>query len=140
MPKSKKPPVHNRREQERAARELATMIDREVERRLGPRSTFLQRNLMAAEIMREGLHRREGEDLQRMTTDEEEVDEEDVASDRLPRRPPPPPPRTRRRSTRKTVAGDVCRSARRPRTSGAGDRTRSPNPSTGEPASTTGRR
>lgn len=32
---------------------------------------------MAAEIMREGLHRREGEDLQRMTTDDEELDEED---------------------------------------------------------------
>lgn len=44
MPKTKKPPVQNRREQERAARELATMIDREVERRLGPKSTFLQRN------------------------------------------------------------------------------------------------
>ena len=86
MPKTKKPPVQNRREQERAAQELATMIDREVERRLGPKSTFLQRNLMAAEIMREGLHRREGEDLQRMTTDEEEVDEEDGRWRRLPQR------------------------------------------------------
>lgn len=81
MPKSKKPSVQK---QERAARELAAMIDREVARRLGPKSTFLQRNLMAAEIMREGLHRREGEDLQRMTTDEEEVDEEDGRWRRLP--------------------------------------------------------
>ncbi|MBX3275249.1 MAG: hypothetical protein KF729_33595, partial [Sandaracinaceae bacterium] len=72
-----KPPVQSARAKERSVDKLAAMIEREVQRRLGPSSTFEQRNNMAAEIMREGLHRREGDDLQRMTTDEEEVEEED---------------------------------------------------------------
>jgi hypothetical protein len=77
MSKRKKPPVQSARARERSVQRMAAMIDREVQRRLGPNSTFEQRNNMAAEIMREGLHRREGDDLRRMTTDEEEVDEED---------------------------------------------------------------
>jgi hypothetical protein len=77
MSKRKKPPVQSPRARERSVQELAAMIDREVQRRLGPNSTFEQRNNMAAEIMREGLHRREGDDLRGMKTDEEEVDEED---------------------------------------------------------------
>lgn len=53
------------------------MLDREIQRRLGPNATFEQRNNMAAEIMREGLHHREGQDLRRMTTADDELDEED---------------------------------------------------------------
>jgi hypothetical protein len=77
MSKRKKPLTQSARARERSVQKMAAMIEQEVQRRLGPNSTFEQRNNMAAEIMREGLHRREGEDLRRMTTDEEEVDEED---------------------------------------------------------------
>jgi hypothetical protein len=78
MSKSKKPPEQSgARARELSVEKLSAMIEREVQRRLGPNSTFEQRNNMAAEIMREGLHRREGDDLGRMTTDDEEVDEED---------------------------------------------------------------
>lgn len=84
MSKSKKQPTPSARE--RSVEKLAAMIEREVQRRLGPNSTFEERNNMAAEIMREGLHRREGDDLRRMTTDEEEVDEEDGRWRRLEQR------------------------------------------------------
>lgn len=84
MSKSKKQLAPSGRE--RSAEKLAAMIEREVQRRLGPNSTFEERNNMAAEIMREGLHRREGDDLRRMTTDEEEVDEEDGRWRRLEQR------------------------------------------------------
>lgn len=84
MSKSKKQPTPSGRE--RSVEKLAAMIEREVQRRLGPNSTFEERNNMAAEIMREGLHRREGDDLRRMTTDEEEVDEEDGRWRRLEQR------------------------------------------------------
>jgi hypothetical protein len=76
--KSKTPPVDSgARARELSVQKLSAMIEREVQRRLGPNSTFEQRNNMAAELMREGLHRREGDDLGRMTKDDEEVDEED---------------------------------------------------------------
>jgi hypothetical protein len=62
MSKSKKPPEHSgARASERSVEELSAMIEREVQPRLGPNSTFEQRTDMAAEIMREGLHRREGD-------------------------------------------------------------------------------
>src|SRR5690606_31174680 len=78
LSRSTKPSVDSgARAKERSAQKLAAMLDREVQRRLGPNATFEQRNNMAAEIMREGLHRREGQDLRRMTTDDDEVDEED---------------------------------------------------------------
>ncbi len=75
--KGKRGPVQSGGARERSVQKMAAMIEREVQRRLGPNSTFEQRNNMAAEIMREGLHRREGDDLRRMTTDEKEIDEED---------------------------------------------------------------
>lgn len=65
---------------------LSEMIECEVQRRLGPKSTFAQRNKMAAEIVKEGLFQREGEDLQRMVTDEDKVDEEDGLYARLDQR------------------------------------------------------
>jgi len=74
---SKKAIVQSARARAESVEKLAAMIEREVQRRLGPNSTFEQRNNMAAEIMREGLHRREGDDLQGMTTDDDEVEEED---------------------------------------------------------------
>ena len=77
MSKSKKPAIQSARAKARSVQKLSAMIEREVQRRLGPKSTFEQRNNMAAEIMKEGLYEREGGDLQRMVTDEKEVDEED---------------------------------------------------------------
>jgi hypothetical protein len=83
MSKGKKPPVQSARARARSVDKLSEMIDREVQRRLGPKSTFMQRNNMAAEIMKEGLFKREGDDLQRMTTDDDEVDDEDGPYARL---------------------------------------------------------
>jgi len=78
MSKSKQqPPTDSVGRRELSVQKLAAMVEREVQRRLGPNSTFEERNNAAAEIMRDGLHRREGDDLEQMTTDEEEVDEED---------------------------------------------------------------
>ncbi len=51
MSKSKKPPTQSTRAKERAEQKLAGMIEREVQRRLGPKSTFEQRNNMRAEII-----------------------------------------------------------------------------------------
>lgn len=83
MWKGKKPPVQSARARARSVDKLSEMIDREVQRRLGPESTFAQRNKMAVEIMNEGLFKREGDDLQRMTTDEDQVDEDDGPYARL---------------------------------------------------------
>jgi hypothetical protein len=83
MSKSKKVPVQSIRARLRSAEKLAAMIEREVQRRLGPNSTFEQRNNMAAEIVKEGLFKREGADLDRMVTNDEEVDEEDGRYRRL---------------------------------------------------------
>ena len=83
MSKGKKPPVQSARARARSVTKLAEMIDREVHRRLGPRSTFMERNRMAAKIVKEGLFEREGDDLQRMTTDDDEVEEEDGRYARL---------------------------------------------------------
>lgn len=77
MSKSKKPPTQSTRAKERSVQKLAGMIEREVQRRLGPRSTFEQRNNMRAEIINEAAFRSADDDLQRMTTNEEELDEED---------------------------------------------------------------
>lgn len=77
MSKSKKPPVPRGRAQARSVEKLAAMIEREVQRRLGPKSTFEQRNDMRAEIIKEAAFRGADDDLRGMTTDEEEVDEED---------------------------------------------------------------
>lgn len=84
MSKSKKQgPVQGVREKLRAVEKLSAMIEREVQRRLGPSSTFEQRNNMAAEIMKEGLYRREDDDLRGMTTNDDEVEEEDGRYARL---------------------------------------------------------
>ncbi len=83
MSKSKKPAVQSARAKARSVKKLSEMLDREIQRRLGPKSTFEQRNNMAAEIVKEGLFNREGEDLQRMVTDDDEVEEEDGRYGRL---------------------------------------------------------
>lgn len=83
MSKGKKAPAQSIRARLRAADKLSAMIEREVQRRLGPKSTFEQRNNMAAEIVKDGLFKREGDDLQRMVTDDEEVEEEDGRYRRL---------------------------------------------------------
>lgn len=77
MSKGKNPPVQSARARARSVTKLAEMIDREVHRRLGPKSTFMQRNRMRAEIVKEAAFQAEGGDLQRLTTDDDEVDEED---------------------------------------------------------------
>lgn len=84
MSKGKKPV--RPRAHERAVEELAAMIEREVQRRLGPNSTFEQRNNMAAEILREGGHRREADDLRGMTTDAEVVEDDEGRWRRLDQR------------------------------------------------------
>jgi len=81
--KSKKPPVQSARAKERSVKKLSEMIEREVQRRLGPKSTFEQRNNMRAEIIKEAAFRGSDDDLRQMTTDEEEVDEEDGRWSRL---------------------------------------------------------
>ena len=83
MSKGKKPPVQSARARARSVTKLAEMIDREVHRRLGPKSTFMQRNDMRAEIVKEAAFQAEGGDLQRMTTDDDEVEEEDGRYARL---------------------------------------------------------
>jgi hypothetical protein len=85
MSKTKKPPgqVQGSRASARSVRKLAAMIEREVQRRLGPNSTFEQRNNMTAEIIKEAAFLREDDDLRRMTTDDEEIDEEDGRWSRL---------------------------------------------------------
>ncbi len=84
MSKSKKaPPTQSARAKARSVDKLSAMIEREVQRRLGPKSTFEQRNNMADQITKESLFTREGADLNRMTTDEDEVDEEDGRWQRL---------------------------------------------------------
>lgn len=83
MSKGKTPSVQSARARARSVRKLSEMIELEVQRRLGPKSTFAQRNKVAAEIVKDGLFEREGADLQRMTTDEEEVEEEDGRYARL---------------------------------------------------------
>jgi hypothetical protein len=52
------------------------MIEREVQRRLGAKSTFEQRNNMRAEIIKAAAFRGADDDLRQMTTDDEEVEEE----------------------------------------------------------------
>jgi len=83
MSKSKKPPVQRARAKARSVQQLSAMIEREVQRRLGPNSTFEQRNNMTAEIIKEAAFQREDDDLRRMATDDEEVDEEDGRWSRL---------------------------------------------------------
>lgn len=83
MSKGKTPPVQSARARARSVTKLAEMIDREVDRRLGPSSTFLQRCRMRAEIVEEAAFQAEGTDLQRMTTDDDEVEEEDGVNVRL---------------------------------------------------------
>ena len=83
MSKSKKRPVQSARARARSVEKLSAMIEREVQRRLGPKSTFEQRNNMTAEIIKEAAFQREDADLLRMTTDDEEVDEEDGRWSRL---------------------------------------------------------
>ena len=83
MSKSKKPPVQSARAKERSVTKVAAMIEREVQRRLGPKSTFEQRNNMRAEIIKEAAFRGADDDLQRMTTNDEEIDEEDGRWKRL---------------------------------------------------------
>jgi hypothetical protein len=83
MSKSKKPPVQSARAKARSVAKLSAMIEREVQRRLGPTSTFEQRNNMRAEIIKEAAFRGADDDLQRMTTDDEEVEEEDGPYRRL---------------------------------------------------------
>lgn len=83
MTKSRKPPVQSPRAKERSVTKLAEMIGREVQRRLGPNSTFEQRNNMRAEIIKEAAFRDADKDLRRMTTDEDETDEEDGRWKRL---------------------------------------------------------
>lgn len=78
MSKSKKaPPVQSARAKARSVEKLSAMIGREVQRRLGPNSTFEQRNNMRAEIIKEAAFQDADNDLRRMTTDEEELDEGD---------------------------------------------------------------
>lgn len=83
MSKSKKAPVPSSRAKARSVKELSQMIEREVQRRLGPSSTFEQRNNMAAEIIKEAAFQRSDDDLRRMVTDEESVDEDDGRYARL---------------------------------------------------------
>ena len=83
MSKSKKPPVQSAQAKTRSVETLSAMIKREVQRRLGPKSTFEQRNNMRAEIIKEAAFRGSDGDLQRMTTDDEEADEEDGRWSRL---------------------------------------------------------
>ena len=68
MSKSEKLPVESARA--RSVHQLSLMIEREVQRRLGPKSTFEQRNNMTAEILQEAAFQREDADLRRMTTDD----------------------------------------------------------------------
>lgn len=77
MSKSKKAPVQSARARARSVEKLSAMISREVQRRLGPKSTFEQRNNMRAEIIKEAAFRSSDDDLRRMTTEEAELDEED---------------------------------------------------------------
>jgi len=79
------------------------MLEREVQRRLGTKSTFELRNHMRAEIIKEAALRG-SDDLRRMTADDEEVDEEDGRSGVSIRR------RRRRRPVR---AGDRAKPADR---------------------------
>ena len=86
MSKSKKAPVQSARARARSVQKLSAMIEREVQRRVGPKSTFEQRNNVTAEIIKEAAFQREDGDLRRMTTDDEEADEEDGPYARLPQR------------------------------------------------------
>lgn len=81
MSKGKIPPVESARA--RSVEKLSEMLEREMQRRLGPKSTFMQRNRMRAEIMKEAAFQAEGADLQQMTTDDDEVEEEDGRYARL---------------------------------------------------------
>lgn len=83
MSKNTKPPVQSARARARSVQKLSAMIERELQRRLGPKSTFEQRNNMRAEIIKEAAFQGEGDDLHRMVTDDEEVDEEDGRYRRL---------------------------------------------------------
>ena len=83
MSKSKNTPVQGARAKARSVQKLSAMIEREVQRRLGPKSTFEQRNNMTAQIIKEAAFRREDDDLRRMTTDDAEADEEDGRWSRL---------------------------------------------------------
>lgn len=83
MSKIKRPSVQRERAKARSVAKLSAMIEREVQRRLGPTSTFEQRNNMRAEIIKEAAFRGADDDLQRMTTDDEEVEEEDGPYRRL---------------------------------------------------------
>lgn len=86
MSKGRKAPVQGSRAREQSVQKLSAMIEREVQRRLGPKSTFEQRNDMRAEIIKEAAFHGEGADLHRLTTDEEEVEEEDGRYRRLDQR------------------------------------------------------
>lgn len=77
MSKGEKPPAQSEQARERSVQKLSAMIAREVQRRLGPNSTFEQRNNMRAEIIKEAAFRGSDDDLRQMTTDDDEVDEED---------------------------------------------------------------
>lgn len=77
MSKGEKPPVQSDRARERSVQRLSAMIEREVQRRLGPSSTFEQRNNMRAEIIKEAAFRGSDDDLRQMTTNDDEIDEED---------------------------------------------------------------
>jgi hypothetical protein len=83
MSKIKKPLAQSARAKARSAERLSAMIEREVHRRLGTKSTFEQRNNMRAEIIKEAAFRGADDDLRQMTTDDEEVDEEDGRYRRL---------------------------------------------------------
>ena len=78
-----KTPPQSARAKARSVQKLSQMIEREVQRRLGPKSTFEQRNNMTAEVIKEAAFQRSDDDLRRMVTDEDEVDEEDGKYARL---------------------------------------------------------
>jgi len=78
MSKSKKtPPKQDARVKARSVSELSALIGREVQQRLGPNSTFEQRNNARAEIIKEAAFQDADNDLRGMLTSDEEVDEED---------------------------------------------------------------
>jgi hypothetical protein len=99
---------------------LAADVEREVQRRLGPKSTFEQRNDMSAQVMQEVLFKRSDGDLRSMATSGDEVVVDDDEND------------ARYRASRT--------SRRRRGTLGGGARTTSRSRCTGRWAFTMGRR
>lgn len=86
MGKKAKKPVRRESAKSTAVTKLAAHVEREVQRRLGPKATFEQRNDMSAQVMQEVLFKRSDDDLRSMVAGDDEVVVEDDEDDARYRR------------------------------------------------------